>query len=161
MEEALDGFIHDFGYQLVDLRAGRNRAAMRYRLFFDRVDGRPVTLDDCSSLAPQVVLFLEARGHYDSYSSLELSSAGLDRVLKRGRDFERFLGFEVKVTYFEGQRRKSVVGELSSFTDELLVLTQRVDGGEGCTPEAGAGTVSLTIERCQMERARLVPQVEI
>ena len=152
LEEELDRMLYDYGFQLADLQIVSFARSKTFRLFVDRVDGVPITLDDCAGLAPQVVLFLEMKRIYDERSSLEVSSPGLDRVLKRDRDFERYLGSEARVTFFEGGQKKSIIGELTSFNDEVLVITPSSAKGE---------EKALQIERKSLERVHLVPHVEI
>lgn len=152
LEEELDKLLYDFGYLLVDLQTLSGRNSRRFRVFIERVDGQPVTIEDCSKATPQIRLYLEGLGIYDKSSSMEVGSAGLDRVLKRPRDFERFLGSDVKVTFHEGSSKRTVAGELSSFTDEVLVLT----------PAPGQGLeAALSIQRTQVDTVRLVPQYKL
>jgi len=152
LEEELDGFLYDFGFQAVDLRVGAHRHSRTFRLFLDRVDGQPVTIDDCSTMARQVRLYLEMKGLYNDKSSLEVSSAGLDRVLKRNRDYERFLGNEIKVSYFAGSEKQALKGELSSFTDDAIVVTTRGNDGQ---PQA------QQLTRANLVRVSVVPQMEV
>lgn len=152
LEDELDGLLHDFGYQVVDLQSAGYRGRSTFRLFIDRVDGEPVGIDDCASISGPVRLFLEKKGVYNQDSSLEVSSGGLDRVLKRSRDLERYLGSEVDVTSHDGQHRRTLRGELSSFNDDELVLTTIVAGGERSAQR---------ILRSQVTQTRLVPHVEI
>jgi ribosome maturation factor RimP len=168
LEKELDEFLSDFGYQVVDIQLAGLRNNKVFRLFIDQSSGEPVTLDDCAALAPQVTLFLEMKGVYNENSSLEVSSAGLDRVLKRDRDFERFLGSEVKVTLREGSQKKSIVGELASFNDEILAITvhgtsKEDKAKENQLREAGTARPSTTmsIDRGSLERVSLIPKVEI
>jgi ribosome maturation factor RimP len=167
LEDELDGFLYDFGYQAVDLKTAGMRGPGRvFRLFVERVDGDPVTIDECGSLAKQVVLFLEMKGVYNDQCSLEVSSAGVDRILKRSRDFEKYLGSEVKVRFFSGTKKESLVGRLKSFTDEVLVLDiEQPSGGKrlpGGAKDAGAGEAqALSIRRENLERVNLVPVLEI
>ncbi len=151
LEDELDEFLHDFGYQVVDLQTAGRGSGRLVRLFLERVDGEPLTIDDCSAATPQIRLFLEARGLFDDNTRLEVSSGGLDRILKRDRDFERFLGSEVKIAWFEGAARQTMTGRLASFTDDWLVVTTAGDGEP----------VSHRIERSALARANLVPQVEL
>jgi ribosome maturation factor RimP len=148
LEDDLDKMLHDFGYQMVDLQSVGQKGRRAFRLFIDRVDAAPVTTGDCAAASRQVRLYLEGKNQFDEKSTLEVSSAGLDRVLKRPRDFERFLGSKVAVTWFDGQQRQTLHGELSTFTDDMLVL------------DPGDGKPSVQVPRREVEKARLVPQVE-
>jgi ribosome maturation factor RimP len=152
LEDELDKMLYDYGFQLADLQVMGRARGRTFRLFLDRVDGAPVTLADCAALSPQIELFLQSKRIYNEQCLLEVSSAGLDRVLKRDRDFERFLGSEIRVTFFVEGQRKTIEGELSSFTDEVLVVTPPPVKGE---------VTALQIERRNVERVHLVPHVEI
>jgi ribosome maturation factor RimP len=149
LEEELDEFLYDFGFQAVNLQIATHDRNKRFRLFIDRVDGNPVTIDDCGMVARQVELFLQMRGLYNSNASLELSSAGVDRLLKRNRDFERFLGSEVKVVYSEEGQKRTLVGELSSFSDDVLVIL----------PVESDGDASHSISRRSIDKVNLVPKL--
>lgn len=151
LEEELDEFLYDFGFQAVDLQTGSHGRSRFFRLFLDRVDGQPVTISDCSFLAPQIKLFLEMKNFYNDQSSLEVSSAGLDRVLKRDRDYEQFLGCEVKVSYFAGNEKRVLIGKLSSFNDDILVVT---------TCDAEGQPSSQQVSRSSLRRVNLVPSME-
>src|SRR5688572_28063355 len=84
LEEELDKLLDDFGFQVVDLVIAGRTPNRVFRLFIDRVDGGPVTLGDCSALSRQLSLYLESRELFDPMTcSLEISSPGLDRILKR------------------------------------------------------------------------------
>jgi len=148
LEEELDEFLYDFGYQLVDFVITGKGPMRIYRVLFEHVGDEKLTIDDCSGMAPQVRLFLEMKGVYNDRSSLELSSGGLDRVLKRERDFEKYLGRDIKVRYFDGQHKTTLRGQLVSFTDRFLVITPE-DGGE-----------TVKVERGSAEKVNLVPKVE-
>ena len=168
LETELDEFLSDFGYQVVDIQLAGLRHNKIFRLFIDHASGDRVTLGDCAALTPQVVLFLEMKGVYHEGSSLEVSSAGLDRVLKRDRDFERFLGCEVKVTLREGSLKRSIVGELASFNDDMLAITVHGSAKEESTKskqESKSGTsqpsTTMSIDRGSLERVSLIPKVEL
>lgn len=90
------------------------------RLFIDRPDGG-VTLSDCEHVSKMVSALLDVVDFGRQRYVLEVSSPGLDRQLYRPRDYERFTGHKVRVTFFadEGGKR-TVVGKLEEFrpTDE-------------------------------------------
>lgn len=164
LESELDEFLADFGFQAVDLQCGRSGRSRTYRLFIDRIGEDRVTIDDCSTIARQVILLLETKGLYDDNCRLEVSSAGLDRVLKRDRDFERYLGCTVKASYFSGDQRKTITGELASFSDDILVLTTPAStNGTAKTPASGTQSQpgkAVNITRASLAKVNLVPRLE-
>lgn len=60
------------------------------------VEPRPVTVEDCETVTRQLQFALEVDAI--EYRRLEVSSPGIDRLLRDERDFERFVGHEVDVT---------------------------------------------------------------
>jgi ribosome maturation factor RimP len=86
--------VEGLGYELVDVE---RLAAGLLRVTLDAPAG--VKLEDCEKVSRQLShLFAVEDVDYDR---LEVSSPGLDRPLKRARDFERFVGAEVQVQLAE------------------------------------------------------------
>jgi ribosome maturation factor RimP len=86
--------VEGLGYELVDVE---RLAAGLLRVTLDAPQG--VRLEDCEKVSRQLShLFAVEDVDYDR---LEVSSPGLDRPLKRARDFERFVGSEVRVELAE------------------------------------------------------------
>ncbi|MEM7583978.1 MAG: ribosome maturation factor RimP [Acidobacteriota bacterium] len=97
----------------------------RLQVFLDRPQG--VTVDDCQTVSKQLSALLDITefGGDKSYV-LEVSSPGLDRQLFGPRDYERFRGNLVRVTFFtaEPRAKQTIVGRLEEFRP------QGTDGGE-------------------------------
>jgi ribosome maturation factor RimP len=74
-----------------------------------------VTLGDCEHVSKQVSALLDVLDFGRQRYVLEVSSPGLDRQLFRPKDYERFTGHTVRVTYLEGDggRKRTVVGRLA------------------------------------------------
>lgn len=98
------------------------------RLILDRDEG--VSLTDCERVSKQASAVLDVlefgRGAY----TLEVSSPGLDRQLYSPRDYRRFVGHLVRVTFRDQEQegtRRTVVGRLRAFEAEgggTLELTE-------------------------------------
>jgi ribosome maturation factor RimP len=99
------------GVELVDVEYRREGGRWVLRLFIDRPGG--VTLDDCAKVSRQVGDLLEVSDPIDHAYTLEVSSPGLDRPLKKERDFERYQGRQVKLrTYGPVEGRRNFRGTL-------------------------------------------------
>lgn len=83
----LDRSVTQLGYELVDLEIS-NRGKL-LRLFIDKPEG--VNIDDCVLVSNQLSNLLAVEHDID-YDRLEVSSPGMDRVLKKESDFVRFIG---------------------------------------------------------------------
>ncbi|MDP1658968.1 MAG: ribosome maturation factor RimP [Methylotenera sp.] len=85
--------VNQLGYELVDLEIS-NRGKL-LRVFIDKqnpVDVKDsVNIDDCTLVSNQLGNLLAVENDID-YDRLEVSSPGMDRVLKKEADFIRFIG---------------------------------------------------------------------
>jgi ribosome maturation factor RimP len=89
------------------------------RLFIDRPEGG-VDLSDCERISKHVSALLDVVDFSDSRYVLEVSSPGLDRELYRPRDWERFTGHRVRVTFTDPDTgdKRTVIGRLEGFAPE-------------------------------------------
>ena len=91
----LESLVTSLGFELVDVQWVSERGRYILRLLVDREGG--MTLDHCVQLSREVSTHLDVAGLISSAYHLEVSSPGLDRPLKKKKDFEKFLGSVVKV----------------------------------------------------------------
>jgi len=110
IEALLTPLIEQEGGELVDLQWRKEGAQWVLRLFLDKPNG--VTLDDCAYFSDRVSATLDEGDKISRSYVLEVSSPGLDRVVKKDKDFARFAGKPVKLRLKlpeSGQRRFSGV----------------------------------------------------
>jgi ribosome maturation factor RimP len=85
------------------------------RVYLDKPGG--VSLDDCAYFSDRIGSLLDSQNAIDRAYVLEVSSPGLDRVIKKEKDFERFAGKMIKV------RLKVPENGQRNFKGRLLGLT--------------------------------------
>ena len=96
------------------------------RCYIDREGG--VTIDDCEAVSRQLDPKLDENDFIDEAYTLEVSSPGLGRQLKRPHDFEFAAGKEVEIrTYKAVDGKKEFRGILTGW-DSTSVTTQADDG---------------------------------
>lgn len=91
--------------------------------------GSGASLDDCERVSRRLSLLLDVEDPIESSYTLEVSTPGLDRPLRRERDYERFAGRLAKVQTKEpisGRRR--FAGRISGLKGGHVELT--TDEGE-------------------------------
>lgn len=106
IEVLLTPLIEQEGGELVDLQWRKEGPQWVLRLFLDKPNG--ITLDDCAYFSDRVGATLDEGDKITKSYVLEVSSPGLDRVIKKDKDFERFAGKPVKLRLKlpeNGQRR--------------------------------------------------------
>jgi ribosome maturation factor RimP len=140
LQSLIDRTVAGLGYELVDFE--RSAKGRLMRVFIDKPKG--VNVDDCAAVSQHLarVLAVENVG----YDRLEISSPGLDRPLRKERDFARFAGHQARVKV-----RVPVAGQRNFV---------------GVLRQAGAGKVELevdgrivSIDLGNLEKARLVPEL--
>ena len=111
-------------FELVDVEYVKERD-WYLRVFVDKAGG--IDLDDCQTLSEQLSERLDAADFISGAYILEVSSPGIDRILKKDRDFVREVGKRVDVTLYapiDGQ--KNFVGVLESRDENFLYLKEHV-----------------------------------
>lgn len=89
------------------------------RVFIDKEGG--VDLDDCQDLSRKLEELLDAQDIIKTSYILEVSSPGLDRELKKPRDFQREMGKDIDVSLFAPLDGKKVVtGPLNAYDGETI-----------------------------------------
>lgn len=89
------------------------------RVFIDKEGG--VDMDDCQDLSRKLEELLDAQDLIKTSYILEVSSPGLDRELKKPRDFQREMGKDIDVSLFAPLDGKKVVtGPLSAYDGETI-----------------------------------------
>ncbi len=129
IEEAVGPVVRGHGLDLVDVDWRGDGRRFVLRLFVDRPGGP--TVDDCARLSLEVGDLLEASRLIPESYDLEVSSPGLDRLLRKDREFQWAVGKLVRCWVRESVAgRTEVRGRLVGVTsDALTVLTEsgRVD----------------------------------
>ena len=105
------------GYELVDISIDKEPAGKYLRFYIDRPEG--ISLDDCEAYHKAVRQLADTV----DYDFMEVSSPGIDRPLKKDRDFERALGTEVEIKLFKAiDGVKVITGTLAGLEDGDIVL---------------------------------------
>jgi ribosome maturation factor RimP len=124
LEQQLEQHVEALGYELVDLERAGSRARPILRLRIDRPEGdQGVGLEDCARVSRALEAELDADERLSERYTLEVSSPGVERPLRRDRDFERFAGQEIAV-----QGPEVLAGRARRLQGELLGLVQDASG---------------------------------
>ena len=84
-----------FGMDLIEVEVNRGRGRLLVRLYIDREQG--VTVDDCARVSRAVERLLDAKDSIQGAYTLEVSSPGLDRPIRKEEDFIKFRDREIRV----------------------------------------------------------------
>ncbi|MDP3487338.1 MAG: ribosome maturation factor RimP [Bacillota bacterium] len=125
--------VETHGLTLVDVEWAPERGGVRLGIYITRAVGG-ISLDDCETVARALDELLEATPELNNAYTLEVSSPGLDRVLKRIEEYDIFRGRSVSIKIREPYEGKyELEGELKGLVGDHLEL------------EIPSGTVSVPI----------------
>lgn len=126
--------ISEEGMELIDVEYTREGGGWTLRLYIDNDGG--ITLDDCSNISGQVGQLIEVNDLILHPYTLEVSSPGLNRPLKKENDFIKYKGKLVKLKLHDP------IGEQKNFRGRLLDYTEGM-----IKIDTGNDTVSLPFNK--------------
>ena len=116
------------GFELVDIEMKRSQGGHLVRLYVDKPSG--IGLEDLQLVSEEVSAILDVEDPITAAYTLEVSSPGLDRPLKRETDYQRFLGRLAKLSSYElVDGRRHWTGRLEAFEDGVVSLRLEKEGG--------------------------------
>jgi ribosome maturation factor RimP len=119
--------LESMSLDLVDIEFGRVGPDAVLRLFIDKEEG--IMLDDCAAFSRELSMILDIEDVIACNYTLEVSSPGLDRPLKKQSDYDRFVGRLIKVRTYQpflddsGNKRKTFLGKLEGLVDGIVKIS--------------------------------------
>lgn len=121
VEELILPFIEQTDLELVDIEFLKEGPNWFLRVYIDKSNG--VTLDDCQSISQFLSKKLDETDPIEQNYYLEVSSPGLDRTLKKDKDFEKYKGRMIDVHLYQAlDGEKLIQGKLMGIQDECVIL---------------------------------------
>ena len=146
IEAAVQPLLDQEAVDLVDVECVHEGGRRVLRFFLDKPGG--FKLDDCAYFSDRIGALLDTVDLVNEHYVLEVSSPGVNRILKKERDFLRFAGHRAKVrlkTPENGQR--NFRGCLKPMEAGLVVL------------DSDGSLVRFPLDR--IDEARLDPEIDI
>ena len=147
IEQIIEPAICDLGFALVRVKLSGTQNP-RLQVMAEPITNDKMTVDHCAMISRAISALLDVDDPIEGTYTLEISSPGLDRPLVRLRDFERFIGHEVRLETLENiDGRKKLRGQLVDVKNETIVVM--------------ANNKEWTIPYSSIRRAKLVDIDEI
>lgn len=109
------------GCSLWDVEYVKEAGTWFLRVYIDKEGG--VSIDDCEAVSRPLSDALDEADPIEGSYTLEVSSAGADRPLKKPEHFQQFMGAEVEVRLYRPREgRKDHVGFLRAWSPESLTV---------------------------------------
>lgn len=143
ISQEVEAIISGTTLELVDVEYVREKN-WYLRVFIDKEGG--VDLEDCQAVSEKLSKVLDEKDPIQENYLLEVSSPGLDRILKKDKDFIRYAGRMVDIHFFQPYNgKKDMVAELVK-KDENGNLVVSVEGNTNILDMKTISQVRLHID---------------
>jgi ribosome maturation factor RimP len=143
--QMLESPVESLGFELWGIEFVRAGKHSTLRVFIDHENG--ITVENCAEVSHQVSSILDVEDPITTEYNLEVSSPGMDRLLFKPSQYEKYLGEQVSLTLrMAVNNRRKYKGVITRIEDEMLVLV--VDGNEE------------TVAFANIQQANLVPNFD-
>lgn len=124
VEELIKDKIEDMGYSLYDVEYAKEGPNYYLRIFIDNEIG--IDLNDCEKVSDEINEKLDEADYIKEQYYLEVSSPGIERILRKDRHLEQNIGKQVEAKLFKKDEKgnKSYIGELKKFDEETITIDE-------------------------------------
>lgn len=122
-EALLAPIVEEAGFELVDVEYVKEAGNWYLRGYIDKPGG--ITVNDCEAVSRIFSDRLDEDDFIEDSYIMEISSPGLDRPLKKDKDFARSMGKAVEIrTYRQIDRQKEFSGVLMAYDDNSVTIDE-------------------------------------
>ena len=124
VESLLKKKIEDIGYELYDVLYLKEGKDYTLRIVIDSENG--ITLDDCEKVNNEINDLLDDADYIKDQYFLEVSSPGIERILRKDWQLKKYIGEKVEVKLFKKDDNgfKEYLGLLEGVEDDFLTINQ-------------------------------------
>ena len=114
--------ITELGYRVWDVEYVKEGAEWYLRITLDSDDG--IDIDDCEKVSRAINPIIDEADPIEDFYYLEVSSPGLERVLRKPEHFAASIGDEIEIRLFapDENKKKAYTGTLVAYTEEELTF---------------------------------------
>lgn len=124
VEKLVEPLIKNIGYELYDVEYAKEGKNYFLRIFIDNEKG--IDLNDCEKVNDAITDILDEKNYIKEQYFLEVSSPGIERVLRKDKHLKQNIGKEISIKLFKKDEngKKEYVGKLKEFDDLKIIIEQ-------------------------------------
>ena len=123
VEQLIKTRVEELGYQLYDVQYVKEGQNYFLRIFIEKENG-DIDLNDCEKVNDGINEVLYSADYIKDQYFLEVSSTGIEKVLRKNKHLESNIGNKIEVKLFRPiNKQKEFVGNLKSFNEEEIILS--------------------------------------
>ena len=122
IEDLVKEKIENIGYELYDVEFAKEGKNYFLRIFIDKENG--IDLNDCEKVNNEITDILDEANYIKEQYFLEVSSPGVERVLRKDKHLEKNIGQKVEVKLFQKNEdgKKEIQGSLEKFDKDTITI---------------------------------------
>lgn len=126
VEQLVEKRINNIGYELYDVEYSKEGKDYFLRIFIDKDNG--IDLNDCEKVNDAISDILDEANYIKEQYFLEVSSPGIERILRKDKHLEENIGEEINIRLFKKDENglKEYQGILKNFDNEFIELQDNV-----------------------------------
>ena len=124
VEKLLEPIIEKIGYELYDVEYAKEGKNYFLRIFIDNEKG--IDLNDCEKVNNEITEILDKEDYIKEQYFLEVSSPGIERILRKDKHLQQNIGEQVNIKLFKKDENgaKEYIGELKQFDEQNITIEQ-------------------------------------
>ena len=122
VEELVKDKIEKIGYDLYDVEYAKEGPNYYLRIYIDNEKG--IELNDCEKVSNEINELLDQADYIKEQYYLEVSSPGVERILRKDKHLEQNIGKKVEIKLFKKDQKgnKNYIGNLKKFDGEKITI---------------------------------------
>ena len=126
IENLLKKTIETLGYDLYDVEYAKEGKNYFLRIYIDKSEG--IDLKDCEKVNDAISDILDKADYIKEQYFLEVSSPGIERVLRQDKHLKQNIGEEINIKLFKKDEngKKEYQGILKDFNEQQIILEENI-----------------------------------
>ena len=122
VEKLIKEPIEKLGYELYDVEYAKEAKNFFLRIYIDSPKG--ISLNDCEAVSNEINELLDKENVISEQYFLEVSSTGVEKVLRKDKHLEKNIGEQVEIKLFKKDEKgqKEYEGTLKSFDERQIII---------------------------------------
>lgn len=126
VEKLIEYKINKLGYTLYDVEYVKEGKEYFLKVFIDNSKG--ITIEDCELVSNSITDILDKEDYIKEQYFLEVSSPGVERILRKNSHLEGNIGTKIQVKLFKPiNGQKQYIGILKDFNEENIILEENLE----------------------------------
>ena len=143
VKELIAPVVKEMGYELYDIEYSKIGSELHLEVTIDSENG--INIDDCEKVHRAIEPIIDEADPIDSFYYLDVSSPGLERIIRIPEHFIKCKGKIIEAKFFASiEGKKSIVGKLEEYDSENDTVKITEKNGK-----------SLTVGRKQISKANV------